>query len=69
MLSEVERSKLRDQLETAAVVGPAALGREDKWSDIDLAFRLAAGLAPEYVVDHWTSTMYEIHDAEEHLNV
>ncbi|MEO6955568.1 MAG: hypothetical protein ABI137_02405 [Antricoccus sp.] len=58
-----------NQLEAAAVVGPAALGREGKWSDIDLAFRLAGGLAPEYVVDHWTSTMYKIHDAEEHLNV
>lgn len=79
MFSEVEGSKLSDQLvaavradsqlEAAAVVGSAALGREGKWSDIDLAIRLATDLSPEDAVDQWTSRMDEIHDAVAHLDV
>jgi len=47
----------------------AAAHREDEWSDIDLAFRLAAGLEPADVGDAWTGPMYEDHGAVDHLDV
>lgn len=79
MFSPAERSRLRDQLiaaaqadpriEAAAVVGSGAAGREDSWSDIDLAFRLAEGLSPGDVVGAWTELMYDRHAAVAHVDV
>lgn len=79
MFSAGDRSGLRDelvaaartdeQIEAAAVVGSGARDREDEWSDIDLAFRLAADVAPEDVVGTWTARMYEAHGAVAHLDI
>ena len=79
MFSQAERRGLRESLvaaarvderiRAAAVVGSAAADREDEWSDIDLAFRLAAGLEPADVADLWTGRMYEDHGAVDHLDV
>lgn len=79
MFSEAERSQLRDQLiaaarsdpriEAAAIVGSAAADREDRWSDIDLALRLADGLLPGDVVEGWTELMYDSHAAVAHVDV
>jgi hypothetical protein len=52
----------------AALVGSGATGRMDAWSDIDLAFRLAPGVAPLSAAESWTATMYE-HGAVHHLDV
>ena len=41
----------------AALVGSAARGDEDRWSDIDLALRLAPGETPETVADDWTDQL------------
>jgi predicted nucleotidyltransferase len=74
-----ERSQLRDVLlETArrdprivaaGLVGSAARGTEDRWSDIDLALRLAPGQPPEEVVGSWTTAMYETHKAVTHTDL
>jgi predicted nucleotidyltransferase len=79
VFSEAERAQLRDQLiaaaradpriEAAAVVGSAAADREDSWSDIDLALRLADGLSPVDVVGGWTELMYNSHAAVAHVDV
>ncbi|MBA2272418.1 MAG: nucleotidyltransferase domain-containing protein [Actinobacteria bacterium] len=79
MFSQRERRDLREclvaaarvdeRIWAAAVVGSAATHREDEWSDIDLAFRLAAGLEPADVSDAWTGRMYEDHGAVDHLDV
>ena len=79
MFTETERRDLRGQLvaaaraderiEAAALVGSAARDSEDQWSDIDLALRLAPGLAPEEVAAEWTTRLYEIHDAIAHLDI
>jgi hypothetical protein len=79
VFSEGERSGLRDQLVTAAradeqidaaaVVGSGARDREDEWSDIDLALRLAADFSPEDVMGRWTARMYEAHGAVAHLDI
>jgi hypothetical protein len=58
-----------ERIRAAAVVGSAAAGREDEWSDIDLAFRLAAGLEAADVGNAWTARMYDDHGAVDHLDV
>jgi len=53
----------------AALTGSAALAREDKWSDIDLALRLGADADELEVLADWTSRMYDDHGAVDHLDV
>ena len=65
----VAAARVDERISAAAVVGSAAAHREDEWSDIDLAFRLAAGLEPADIGDAWTGRMYEDHGAVDHLDV
>jgi len=53
----------------AAVVGSGAIGREDEYSDIDLALRLTPGAGVEVVADAWTELLYREHDAAHHLDI
>jgi hypothetical protein len=53
----------------AAITGSAAAGREDRWSDIDLAFGVAEAAELPNVVNHWTAHMYDRHSALHHLDV
>lgn len=79
MYTESERDELRagllargaqdPRVTAAAIIGSAARGAEDVWSDIDLAFRLAEGLMPEDVIGDWTSRMYNEHGAVAHTDV
>lgn len=74
-----ERGRLREELVAAAhadaritgaaVTGSAAVGREDRWSDIDLALCLAADAELEPVLADWTDRMYREHAAVHHLDV
>ena len=79
MFSAEDRERLQDELvavahadpriSAAALTGSAALGREDRWSDIDLALCVApdAGRAP--VMADWTNRMYDEHSAVHHFDV
>lgn len=68
MFTSEERERLRDGLVSAAKADPriigAALagsnahGREDRWSDIDLALSLDADADHTEVVADWTDRMY-----------
>lgn len=58
-----------DRICGAAVTGSAAAGREDRWSDIDLALAVAAEADAEQVVADWTARMYREHGAVDHLDV
>lgn len=79
MFSLQERAKLRDALVSAAgsdaritgaaLTGSCALGREDRWSDIDLAFGVREDVDLAEVVSEWTEGMYGRHDAVHHLDV
>ena len=79
MFTAAERDRLREELVAAAradgritgaaVTGSAALGREDRWSDIDLALCVAADADLGPVVDDWTDLMYRRHAAVHHLDV
>jgi len=73
MFTPEDRAALRDELvaaaraderiTAAAIVGSAAKGTEDAWSDIDLMFRLADGLTPAEVADDWSARMRVAHGA------
>lgn len=58
-----------DRVTAAALVGSAAVDREDQWSDIDLALRLADGREPADVADGYTALLYADHGAVHHLDV
>lgn len=57
------------RINAAAVTGSASIGREDRWSDIDLAFGLEALPDMEPTMADWTKTMYDTHAALDHLDV
>lgn len=79
MFTTDERQRLRDRLVSAArgdaritgaaITGSGAVGREDQWSDIDLALCLSADADTEQVVADWTARMYSDHAAVHHLDV
>jgi predicted nucleotidyltransferase len=74
-----ERERLREELISAAisdgritgaaVTGSAATGREDRWSDIDLAFKVGDEADLPRVISEWTDRMYRDHGAIHHLDV
>ncbi len=77
--SPEERDRLRDTLieaaradqriTGAALTGSASLGREDRWSDIDLAVGITAAADVAAVIADWTGLMYRDHQAVHHMDV
>ena len=53
----------------AALTGSASIGREDPWSDIDLAFGVDEASEIEPLVADWTARMYERHGAVHQVDV
>ncbi|TWP54252.1 nucleotidyltransferase domain-containing protein [Lentzea tibetensis] len=76
MFTPESRLRLREELiataradpriTAAAITGSGALGREDRWSDVDLALAVADH---DGVVRDWTERMYAEHGAVHHLDV
>ena len=65
----LERAAEDQRISGAAITGSAADSREDRWSDVDLAFGVRdAGELPSVLSD-WTVHMYEQHGALHHLDV
>jgi len=79
VFSASEREALRARLEAfaridervsaAAVLGSAARGEVDAWSDIDLAVRLVPGTELELVADAWTARVAETEQVVDHLDI
>ena len=79
MFTEEERERSRAALVSAAetdpritgvaLVGSAALDREDRWSDVDLALRLAPEADVDAVVRDWTRHLYRDQHVVHHLDV
>lgn len=77
MFTAADRERLRDTLIAtaqddvevvgAALVGSAATGREDAWSDIDLMLQIDGD--PDAVAERWTARFYAEHGAVHHLDV
>lgn len=74
-----ERERIRDELIArahadpgiagAALVGSAARGAEDRWSDIDLVLQLAPGADEQAVVERWTHAIREQYGVADTLDV
>lgn len=79
MFTPEQRSRLRSDLleyaandrriSGAAITGSAAADREDRWSDIDLAFGVADVAQVQRVLADWTTLMYDQHEALAHLDM
>lgn len=65
----IARARSDDRITAAAIVGSASVGREDRWSDIDLALGLAETAEMSEVIADWTEEMYRDHRAVHHLDV
>src|SRR5258708_7609768 len=55
------------RISAAAITGSAADDREDRWSDIDLAFGIAEDITS--VLDDWTARLYDQYKALHHLDI
>jgi len=79
VFSAEDREWLRDELvsgaradvrlSAAALLGSSALGREDRWSDIDIALCLACDADRTLAIADWTDRMYSEHAAVHHMDV
>jgi hypothetical protein len=79
MFTPEERERLRagllqraaedQRISGAAITGSAAASREDRWSDIDLAFGVGDAGELSNVLSDWTAHMYDRHLALHHLDV
>ena len=74
-----ERARLRSglldgaakdgRISGAAITGSATEGREDQWSDVDLAFGVRDAAEMSNVLADWTAHMYGEHGALHHVDV
>jgi hypothetical protein len=64
----VSAAKADARIIGAALAGLSAQGREDRWSDIDLALCLDADGDHTEVVADWTERLYADHGAVTHLD-
>ena len=65
----VSAAKTDSHIAGAAHLGSAALGLQDRWSDIDLALVLGPAADLNDVLVHWTNRLYRDHAAVAHYDV
>lgn len=65
----VELARADTRITGAAITGSGAAGREDVWSDVDLALCLAPDAHADEVIADWTRELYERHGAVHHVDV
>jgi hypothetical protein len=73
MFTVEQRDRIRDRIlamaqgdpriVAGAVIGSPALGRDDRWSDLDLGFGVGDGATPAQVLDDWTPRLEREYDA------
>ncbi len=65
----IARARTDPRITGAAMTGSASVGREDRWSDVDLAFGIADGVPLHEPLADWTEHMERQHGAVHHLDV
>jgi predicted nucleotidyltransferase len=65
----LERAREDRRVTSAAITGSASRGAEDRWSDIDLFFGVAAEIALEEVLGDWSEFMYQELGALHHFDL
>ena len=58
-----------DRITGAALTGSTSVGRDDRWSDIDLAVSVAPGVDQAELISDWTARLYADHAAVTHLDL
>ncbi|WP_163102507.1 nucleotidyltransferase domain-containing protein [Peribacillus alkalitolerans] len=64
----IETAQNDPRINGAAVTGSASVGKEDRWSDIDLFFGIEETMLQQTLAD-WTEMMYGKHDVVHHIDV
>lgn len=65
----LKRAQDDEKIVGAALTGSGSIGAEDRWSDVDLYFGVAGGIAREDAVDEWSSFMYRQLGALHHFDL
>jgi predicted nucleotidyltransferase len=65
----LERARGDERIVGAAITGSAARDAEDRWSDVDLFFGVAAGIAVEETLNDWSAFMYRELGAIHHFDL
>ena len=65
----LDRASRDLRISGAAITGSGAAEREDRWSDIDLAFGVVEAADVQEVLADWTACLYDRHQALHHLDV
>ncbi|MGC2661701.1 MAG: hypothetical protein WA324_27405 [Bryobacteraceae bacterium] len=65
----LERAAQDPRISGSAITGSAAVRREDRWSDIDLAFGVDCQSSVAEVLADWSSYMYGQHSVLHHVDV
>lgn len=65
----IELARSDPRVTGVALVGSAAEGREDKWSDIDVALRLGADVDAPSLADGWSASISQRFDVVDQLDV
>jgi hypothetical protein len=73
MFTPEQRDRLRDRIVAlarsdprvvaGAITGSSALGAQDAWSDVDIAFGISDETLPEAILDEWTTSLADEYDA------
>ena len=65
----VKRAEDDEQIVAAALTGSSSRDAEDRWSDIDLYFGVAEGIAREDALEAWSSFLYRELGALHHFDL
>ena len=65
----IDAARRDERITGVALTGSASVDAEDRWSDIDIAFGVAASADRDALVVEWTERMYREHDAVHHMDM
>src|SRR5690348_5211164 len=65
----LELARSDPRVTAGALTGSMAFGSGDKWSDIDVAFGIADGIAPEAVLHDWTQVLDQEFSVLDHFDL
>lgn len=65
----VELARTDSRVTAGALTGSTAVGAEDDWSDIDVAFGITDGVTPDAVLRDWTEILYREFSILDHFDL
>jgi len=65
----VELARTDSRVTAGALTGSTAVGAEDDWSDIDVAFGITDGITPDAVLHDWTEILYREFSILDHFDL